>query len=292
MRKLLITLFLLSAFIFYSYAGQEEDETKAKGKVVIIDPDDTAMIHDWPLWLFNHGYTSYYDSAWSTKRGQSAIVLRKQPSFGESFLTGLSQGISRGMDNYFRAKEHKRYTEAMLGLLKLKWASEGKSKYSLRENYRGWKSESRGSYNHQKAREIYEANKEFNLRRIKELDRIIELKKERANLDKLFWEAGWSGKDRIEYLDKYSPLPKETKFSWLDKFDPLDKKGEDELTKYMRSQGAIPLWEYKAIKLNEYLKSLGLELVPTNVEVHQVHDGDWIIFWDGERWERKKKQEK
>jgi len=241
--KRLVILFLLSAFIFYPYASAGQEEKK--GKVVIIDPDDTAMIHDWPLWLFNHGYTSYYDSSWRSNYygRQGAIVLRKPYTFGESFVKGFSKGISMGMDNYYRAREQKRDIKTLMALIKLKWASEGKdyrpksAKYSQPQRY-------------------FVPDREP--------------------------PAVWLEKQK----------KKESKFSWLDKFDPLDKKEEDEFIKYMRSIGALLPWQYRTIKLNEYLKARGLSLVPTNVEVHQVHDGDWAIFWDGEKWTRKKKQEK
>ena len=59
MKRLLVVLLLVSLFT-YSYAGQEKD----KAKIVVIDPDDTNMIYDWPLWLYRHGYTSFYDSGW------------------------------------------------------------------------------------------------------------------------------------------------------------------------------------------------------------------------------------
>ena len=177
MRKLLIILFLLSAFLFYASAGQEEE----KGKVVIIDPDDTNMIENWPQWLFLHGYTSYYDSNWSTGKGSGAIVIRKPPSFGESFAKGFSKGISMGVDNYFREKEYKRYTEAMIGLIKLKRASEGyysKPKDSQPHEYRN---EYRMS----------PEEKQANLDRIEELDRIIEQKhKKREKLNEYLKSVG------------------------------------------------------------------------------------------------------
>ncbi len=244
MRRLLIILFLLSAFLFYSYAGQEEDEAK----VITIDPDElnTNLVYDWPLWLYNHGYVSFYDSNWRSRGGQGAIVLRKPPSFGESFLDGLSKGISKGVDNYYRAKEHKQYTEAMMALIKLKWASEGK-------DYRPKSS---------KPHDYWAIKRYFVPER----------------------------EDPALWLEKQKK--KETKFSWLDKFPPpnkIEKEGDD-LTKFMRSVGAVRSWEHKAKKLNEYLKSQGLSPVPTNVDVNQVYDGEWVIFWDGEKWARKKKR--
>lgn len=231
MKRFLFILFLLSAFLFYSYAGQEEE----KGKVVIIDPDDTSMIENWPQWLFLHGYTSYYDSNWSTRRGSGAIVIRKPLSFGESFLDGLGKGISKGIDNYYRAREQKQDIEFKMGLLKLKWANEGyyskPTKYSQPQRY-------------------FVPDREP--------------------------PALWLGRQK-----------EKARFSWLDKFPPKEKKGLDE---FLRSEGWVSEWQYKTKKLNEYLKSLGLSLVPTNVDVNQVYDGDWIIFWDGEKWARKKKQ--
>lgn len=289
MKKSLVILFLVFLFT-YSYAGQEEE----KGKVVIIDPDDTNMIENWPQWLFLHGYTSYYDSNWMNnyRKGHGAIVLRKQRSFGEAFLDGLGKGISKGIDNYYRTREQKQDIEFKMGLLKLKWASEGyysKPKYSQPHEYRN---EYRMSPQEERA----------NRERIIELDRIIKLKKERANLDKLFREAGWLDKDRIEYLDKYYPLPSKIEKE-KDEFtkymrsigatrsgDKKIEKPEDDIVKFARPQGAMLPWEHKTKKLNEYLKARGLSPVPTNVEVHQVHDGDWIIFWDGEKWARRKQE--
>lgn len=291
MRKLLIILFLLGAFLFYSYAGQEED----KAKVVIIDPEDTNMIYDWPLWLFNHGYTSSYDSNWMNNyrygRG-GAIVLRKPPSFGESFLQGFSKGMSKSMDYYYREREQRRYTKTMLKLLESLSSKDYRPKFNQPYKYRRYtgleRAEPLNKY------KMSPEERQANWERIIELDRIIERKKERANLDKLFREAGWSDKDRVEYLDKYYPLPltKETKFSWLDKFDPLDKKEkeEDNLTKYMRSLGAMLPREYKMKKLNEYLKSQNLPEVPLVFEVNEIFHGEWIIYWNGEKWARKKKE--
>ena len=268
MKRLLVILLLLGAFLFYPYAGAGQEEEK--GKVVVIDPDDTAMIENWPQWLFLHGYTSHYDSNWMNnyRKRPGAIVIRKPPSFGESFLSGFSRAFSKGMDNYYREKEYKQYTKAMLGLLELKWASEGR--------YSNLKRSQADEYRNERIMSPEE--RWANLERIEELGRIIKQKKERARLDKLFREGGWLDKDRIEYLNRFYPLPKETE---------VKAKPKPDIFEYMKSIGAIRSWQYKTQRLNEYLKSHGLSLVPGNVDVNQVHGKDWIIYWDGKEWTKK-----
>lgn len=216
MKRFLFILFL--AFLSCSYVGGEED----KARVILIDPNEpnTNLIYDFPLWLYNHGYVSFYDSNWRGnyygRRG--AIVLRKPLSFGESFLLGLGKGISKGMDNYYRAREQKRDIKTAMALVKLKWASEGY--YSKLKYSQSYERSCRMSRSYRMSPE----EKQANLDRMKELDRIIE--------------------------QKY-------------------KKRE---------------------KLNEYLKSLGLPPVPANVEGHQVHNGEWVIYWDGNNWKRIKQE--
>lgn len=177
------------------------------------------------------------------------------------------------MDYYYRRKEQEQYTKTMMALLELKWASDGKSTFNSNKNYQGWKFYLRDSYD---PPPVSKEEIETHRKRIKELDRIIERKEERAKLDKLFREAGWLDKDRIEYLDKHYPLPKE---------EPRLVEG------FLGSKRWVSPQEYKAKKLNEYLKSQGLPPVPENVDVNRVFDGDWVIYWDGDKWVKKKKDE-
>ena len=205
-------------------------------------------------------------------RKGGAIVIRKPRSFGESFLYGLGKGLEKGIDNYYRAREQKQDIEFKMALIKLKYANKGHySKY----NQQRWS----------RTRPIYKTpykmspeEKQANLDRIEELDRIIKLRVERARLDKLFREGGWLDKDRIEYLNRFYPLPKETE---------VKAKPKPDIFEYMKSIGAIRSWQYKTQRLNEYLKSHGLSLVPGNVDVNQVHGKDWIIYWDGKEWTKK-----
>lgn len=213
MKRLLIILFLLSVFLFYSYAGVEKDKTKP----IFFDQ---TIIYDFPLWLFNQGYVPFYDSNWSARRGHGVIVLQRPPTFWESFFDGVSKGMSRSLDYFYRKKEQEQYTKTMMGLLELKWASESKSKPNSYKNYQGWKFYLRDSH---EPPPVSKEEIETHRKRIKELDKKIE----------------------------------------------------------------------KRLKLNEYLKSLNLPPIPDDISLDgfEFHCRDKVIYWDGEKWAKKKKDE-
>jgi len=165
MRKFLVILFLVLLFA-YSYAGQEED----KAKVVIIGPDDTNMIYDWPLWLFNHGYTSSYDSNWMdddyyTRRRPGAIVIRQPRSPLGAFLDGVGKGLAQSFEYSYRRREQEKYIAGMVKLIELRWQLRKK-----RESKLSWLDRDQPPI--MSREEIG-----FNRRRIKELDHIIKNRK-------------------------------------------------------------------------------------------------------------------
>lgn len=176
--KRLVILFLLSALIFYPYASAGQE--KEKGRVVVIDPDDSAMIENWPQWLFLHGYTRSYDSNWMNNyRKGGAIIIRQPRSFGESLLDGLGKGLERGLNNYYRARQQKQDIAFKMGLLELRWASTGR--YSKPRQPHIYRNEHRMSVKERQA----------NLDRIKELDCIIEQKyKKREKLNEYLKSIG------------------------------------------------------------------------------------------------------
>lgn len=222
MRRLLIIL-LLACLCSYSYAGQEED----KAKVIIIDPDEinTNLVYDWPLWLYNHGYVSFYDSNWRSRGGQGAIVLRKPPSFGESFLKGFSEAFSKSTNYYYRKKEQDQYTKTMLKLLESppvpKYTAPNYDEMGLGELIaiglkKGFISdpiEIFKNFDQPKEYKMFPEERQANRERIIELDRIIEQKhKKREKLNEYIKSMGlpkipdgfvpewiyWNGKEWVK----------------------------------------------------------------------------------------------
>ena len=369
MRKLLIILFLLSAFLFYSYADEKEKYPYKYNHIYtnpynynyypsppsILDPNYLEKYNRYQQFVNDVG-ESVYSKYWGRP---GVVVIQRPPTALEGFLYGLGKGIPGSSDYYLRKRQQERYNKFLLEMIKLKYYKKPELiRYATGEEVATWfievfeKKEEIYSENEvsprlpgednkallnrfeslfdkyrdekearwQKANENldkfieengmrYKDKREFlnkyqfflaeqsgeiedNWERIKELDRIIKLKKERANLDKLFREAGWLDKDRIEYLDKYYPLP------LMEGYPPLPEgyelvrpkeKEEDDLTKYMRSQGALLPRDYKMKKLNEYLKSQNLPEIPLAFEVDELFHGEWVIYWDGEKWAKKKR---
>jgi len=181
MKRLLGVLFLSLVFFLPSFAGDEKD----KNIPWYLSSPCHYSYSTYPPSLFDPNYLDkhnrwqeYFNSFTYRPRTRAIVVLRP-PSFGEAFLWGLSKGISKGMDNYYRRKEQERDIRTTMALLKLKWASEGR--YSKPSQPHEYRNEYRMS----------PKEKQANLDRIKELDRIIEQKyKKREKLIKYLKSMG------------------------------------------------------------------------------------------------------
>jgi len=97
-------------------------------------------------------------------------------------------------------------------------------------------------------------------------------------------------RQRYDYQPtKYFVPEREDPAVWLEKQKKKEKQFDD-IIEWLRSEGKVYEWQYRTWRLNKYLKAQGLPTVPTNVDVNQVFDGEWVIYWDGEKWARKKKE--
>ncbi|MCK4816634.1 hypothetical protein KA005_12765, partial [bacterium] len=100
MKRLLVILFLLGAFVFYSHADEKDKDIPwyLSSPGLYSYSTYPPSLFD-PNYLDKHNRWQEYFNSFTYRPQRGAVVVYQPPSFSESFLSEFGKAFSKGMDN-------------------------------------------------------------------------------------------------------------------------------------------------------------------------------------------------
>lgn len=173
MRKILAILLFFCVFLFLSLSlfAQEKDKDKDV-PWYLTSPKDYSW-SPYPPNVWDSDYLDKYNR-WQQYNnsiyrryhpGPEPIVIQQPRSPLGAFLDGVGKGLVQSFEYSYRRREQEKYIEGMVKLIELRWQSRKK-----RESKLSW-------LDNDQSITMSRKEKEFNRKRIKELDQIIKNRK-------------------------------------------------------------------------------------------------------------------